>query len=120
VTPNRAIAIIDADLDETLKRPGMFVGGTSATDHHSFLLLVLQALYFRASILEAPFDWHTISHRLLVEMTGSGSGNLGPNSRLQEFYGKNSFDPDHPNYGNVMLFYKEFVSRSRKAMDSKE
>lgn len=114
---NRAIAIIDGDIDEMLKRPGMFVGGTSPESHHCFFVLLLSHLSLRARIMEADFEWKRISDALLREMTGNGSGACGPNTRLCEYYGDASFNPHHQNYGNVMLFYRDFVEQLRAAMD---
>ena len=73
----------------------------------------------RARILEAErnYDPRLVSHRLLVEMTGKGSGNLGPEARLLDYYGERSFEPDHPSHGNVMLFYRELVMRTRRVQD---
>lgn len=90
----------------------------------TFELLVLSLLSVRERILEVDVDsgpraqsWRRVSHALLVEMTGKGSGACGASSRLREFYGEDAFDLNHPNFANVMLFYREFVKRMRDAMD---
>ena len=114
---NRAIEIIDTDLDHMLVRPGMYIGGDAPVFHRCFWLMIVHLLSVRSRILEIDVSWREISHNLLVDMTGSGSGSLGPNSRLSDFYGENSFVPGDPNHGNVMLFWREFVTRMRSAME---
>ena len=61
-SPNRAVAIIDVNLDAMLKYPRMFAAGNAM----AFELLVINYLCLRCEILELHVNWRPISQKILV------------------------------------------------------
>ncbi len=109
-----AIKIIDTDLDEILKRPGMFVGTGSPFGLES---LVFHLLGLRCTFADSD-GFRRVLDEMQVEHFG-GRNPLGPASRLIDKLEvpRDKLDyvlsKDHEWYEPFMAFYRELVDRVR-------
>jgi len=111
-TIKQVLRAVDDELDHMLKRPGMFAGDSA----WAFELLVHHSLSLRAQLLGSNVEYREIERTLLWERFRQGLGNLSSGAWLRRMMGDDVFsNRDNPRHDEFVDFYRELVSRVRKA-----